>query len=253
MAHGRGTVSFVEREEDHAQPAPAEEAMPVLSRSQSSSSATHMADPDMPGQAGIAAMQQGHAGTVARHDSARIQGADEETGSNGDAANADSASTSAAAVQPNAYPAPDWDPSQPHATQHNKPVQQAQSAQQAQQAAFEMQQGQSLEAPQAQRTHVRPQQGRPPSGRGQAVYAAKDYSPLEKYEAALAKAYADSFVAGAIMQHVLPAAANTVVSEQHRTALADLRRRNTEMKQLHLEEVKVERAAWQKHEEDIHL
>ena len=84
------------------------------------------------------------------------------------------------------------------------------------------------------------------------MYAAKDYSPLEKYEAAVAEAYAHSFVAGAIMQHALPAAANTVVSEQHRAALADVRRRNAENKQLHLEEVKVERAAWQKHEEDIH-
>lgn len=144
-------------------------------------------------------------------------------------------------------------PGTPQQAQHTA-FEPAQQAQHVQQAAFESQQLAPEDQPQALTSGATSAANahRQPS-RGQSVHAAKDYTPLEKYEAALVQAYAASYIAGAMLQHSLPAAANAVVSERHRAAVADVRRKNGDMKQLHLEEVKAERAAWQQHEEDIHL
>ncbi len=86
---------------------------------------------------------------------------------------------------------------------------------------------------------------------GESVYAARDLTVLEQYEADVVEAYASSFVAEAMMQQMLPATANAVTAEQHQTALAEVQRRNALNKQRHLEEVKAERAAWEEHEANI--
>lgn len=123
------------------------------------------------------------------------------------------------------------------------------SSQQPQQDSFRAQQ-EELEFEQASTS-----QGTAPRGGsrgpGESVYAARDLTVLEQYEADVVEAYASSFVAEALMQHVLPAAANSVVAEQHQQALDQVRRYNALNKQRHTDEVKAERAAWEEHEANI--
>ena len=244
--HSRGAVSTAEREDDHAQLAPAEQPLQVASSIESDAAASSVQQPSvgllpLPRGAGPAALQQS---TGVEAAATEISDEVNEDGSSGQ--NAAGLGAGSTAVQPSRdsseHGLPDQGTLQAFTALPDLP------AQQAQQAEFESQVPPLLDPPQSLAPSVKPQ--RQPN-RGQSGYAAKDYSPLEKYEAALVSAYAASFVAGAMMQHALPAAANTVVSEQHTAALVEVRRKNAETKQLHLEEVKVERAAWQKHEEDI--
>lgn len=247
--HRRGAVSFAERDDDHAQLAPAEQPLQVASSIGSDATASSVEQPSvgllpLPRGAGPAALQQS---TGVEAAATEISDEVNEDGSSGQ--NAAAVGTGSTAVQPSRDSSKHGLPGQGAFTAlPESPAQQAQHAQQAQQAEFESQGPPPLDPPQSLTPSVKPQ--RQPN-RGQSGYAAKDYSPLEKYKAALVSAYAASFVAGAMMQHALPAAANTVVSERHTAALVEVRRKNAETKQLHLEEVKVERAAWQKHEEDI--
>lgn len=83
------------------------------------------------------------------------------------------------------------------------------------------------------------------------VYAARDLTVLEQYEADVVQAYVSSFVAEAMMQQALPAAATAVVREQHEAAVAQVQQRNADTRQQHLEEVKAERAAWEEHEANV--
>ena len=83
------------------------------------------------------------------------------------------------------------------------------------------------------------------------VYAARDLTVLEQYEADVVQAYVSSFVAEAMMQQALPAAATAVVREQHEAAVAQVQQRNADTRQQHLEEVKAERAAWEQHEDSV--
>ena len=141
---------------------------------------------------------------------------------------------------------------EPERAQHAQQVQQegfdAQQAQHVQQLGFETDQAVSPAQPEAATSQSsRPDQSKP----GDSVYAARDLTVLEQYEADVVAAYASSFVAQAMMQQILPAAANAVADLQHQTALAEVRKRNAKNKQCHLEEVKAERAAWQEHEDNI--
>lgn len=95
------------------------------------------------------------------------------------------------------------------------------------------------------------QSSRPKQLQGKSVYAARELTVLEKYEADVVHAYATSFVVEAMMQGMLPAAANAVVDNQHGQLLAEVRRRNELNKVRHLEEVQAERAAWEAHEESV--
>lgn len=87
--------------------------------------------------------------------------------------------------------------------------------------------------------------------RGEAVYAPRDLTVLEQYEADVVRAYATSFLAEAILQGMLPAAANSAAAEQHEKLLAEVRQRNALNKVRHLEEVQAERAAWEAHEQNV--
>ena len=121
-------------------------------------------------------------------------------------------------------------------------------AQQAQQEELEFEQASDSSGPLASSSRVAA------SGQGrheESLYAARDLTVLEQYEADVVEAYASSFLAEAMMQQVLPATANAVVAEQHQQALADVQRRNALNKQRHLDEVKAERAAWEEHEANI--
>ena len=121
-------------------------------------------------------------------------------------------------------------------------------AQQAQQEELESEQASDSSGPLASSSHTAaPGQGR----HGESLYAARDLTVLEQYEADVVEAYASSFVAEVMMQQVLPAAANAVVAQQHQQALVDMRRCNALNKQRHLDEVKAERGAWEEHEANI--
>lgn len=87
--------------------------------------------------------------------------------------------------------------------------------------------------------------------RGASVYAPRDLTVLEQYEADVVHAYATSFLAEAILQGMLPAAANSAAAEQHANLLAEVRQRNALNKVRHLEEVQAERAAWEAHEQNV--
>ena len=87
--------------------------------------------------------------------------------------------------------------------------------------------------------------------RGESVYAPRDLTVLEQYEADVVHAYATSFLAEAMMQNVLPAAANSAAADQHAKLLAQVRQRNALNKARHLEEVQEERAAWEAHEQNV--
>ena len=87
--------------------------------------------------------------------------------------------------------------------------------------------------------------------RGESVYAARDLTVLEQYEADVVHAYATSFLAEAMLQGMLPAAANTMAADEHSKLLAEARQRNALTKVRHHEEVKAERAAWEAHEEIV--
>ena len=88
------------------------------------------------------------------------------------------------------------------------------------------------------------------SQRGESVYAPRDLTVLEQYEADVVRAYATSFLAEAMMQGMLPAAANSAAADQHAELLAQVRQRNVLNKAQHLEEVQEERAAWEAHEQN---
>ena len=87
--------------------------------------------------------------------------------------------------------------------------------------------------------------------RGESVYAPRDLTVLEQYEADVVNAYAISFLAEAVMQGMLPAAANSAAADQHAKLLAEVRQRNALNKARHLEEVQEERAAWEAHEQNL--
>lgn len=251
IGHIRGPASSAQRDEDQAQPAPAEEHPSASGSSHIVSSSVQqqqLSEASLHGAHSSAALQQGQVQIAARSQSDGSYAAEEERDLSTAAANADDADTSASGVQPFMHSGMQDQPgSDPLHEQSD--VNPDHKEQHAQQVAFELQQQPPSVLP-APLPPVNPQHHK--RSRGQSVYAAKDYTALERYEADLAKAYAASFVTEAIMQHTLPTAANTVVSEQHRAAVAEVQRRNAELKQLHLEEVKVERAAWQRHEEEIH-
>lgn len=86
---------------------------------------------------------------------------------------------------------------------------------------------------------------------GESVYAPRDLTVLEQYEADVVHAYATSFLAEAVLQGMLPAAANSAAAEQHTKLLAEVRQRNALNKVRHLEEVQAERAAWEAHEQNV--
>ena len=85
----------------------------------------------------------------------------------------------------------------------------------------------------------------------QSVYAPRDLTVLEQYEADVVHAYATSFLAEAVLHGMLPAAANSAAAEQHAKLLAEVRQRNALNKVRHLEEVQNERAAWEAHEQNV--
>ena len=87
--------------------------------------------------------------------------------------------------------------------------------------------------------------------RGKSVYAPRDLTVLEQYEVDVVHAYAASFVAEAMMQGMLPAAANFAAADQHAKLLAEVREQNALNKMRHLEEVQTERATWEAHEETV--
>ena len=87
--------------------------------------------------------------------------------------------------------------------------------------------------------------------RGESVYAPRDLTVLEQYEADIVHAYATSFLAEAVMQGMLPAAANSAAAERHAKLLTEVRQRNALNKARHLEEVQEERAAWEAHEQNL--
>ena len=87
--------------------------------------------------------------------------------------------------------------------------------------------------------------------RGESVYAARDLTVLEQYESDVVQAYAASFLAEAMMQGIVPAAANALAADEHARLLAEALQRNALHKAMHLVEVKAERAAWEAHEENM--
>lgn len=87
--------------------------------------------------------------------------------------------------------------------------------------------------------------------RGESVYAPRDLTVLEQYEADVVRAYATSFLAEVVMQGTMPAAANLAAADQHAKLLAEVRHRNALNKARHLQEVQEERAAWEAHEQNV--
>ncbi|KAL3162910.1 hypothetical protein ABBQ32_009352 [Trebouxia sp. C0010 RCD-2024] len=139
---------------------------------------------------------------------------------------------------------------QPHDQEQSGAMQPAQQQgllpQQSEQGALEHQTMSAVnEEPQASTS----QSSKPKQGKS--VYAARELTVLEKYEADVVHAYATSFVAEAMMQGMLPAVANSVAASQHEKLLAEVRRRNELNKVRHLQEVQAERAAWEAHEEGV--
>ena len=83
------------------------------------------------------------------------------------------------------------------------------------------------------------------------MYAPRDLTVLEQYEADVVRAYATSFLAEVVMQGTMPAAANLAAADQHAKLLAEVRHRNALNKARHLQEVQEERAAWEAHEQNV--
>ena len=126
--------------------------------------------------------------------------------------------------------------------------QQSLTPEQDQRAAFELDQRPMNDEPEASTSQSSRQKQ---VIRGESVYAARDLTVLEQFEADVVRAYATSFLAEAMLQGMLPAAANTMAADEHAKLLAAVRQRNALTKVRHLEEVKAERAAWDAHEEKV--